>query len=328
MSTNSAEIMNEGVNGVSKRKMPLPTVGIPSLMKKQRRVAMVTIITPALATLLAIVLAFINGIGVTEALSFLIMYTLVNLGIEFGFHRNIAHNAFKAKKWLTYTFAVLGSMAAQGSITYWVATHRRHHLHSDTEHDPHSPHARNVGESEDNMPFLKGVLHSHIGWMFNDKMTNMTMFAKDLNKSEGFCRINDNYISIVMAGLLLPAVVAYLITGSYYAALMGVLWGGFVRMFVGHHSTWLNSSFSHLYGGKTFDAGDRSRNNYWCAIPTFGASFQNNHHAFPWSAYLGFRWYQVDIAGYFVSLCKSLKLVWNVRCPTEAQKNEKRVSAV
>lgn len=306
-------------------RAPLPTVGIPSVMEVQKRVAAVTIITPFIGTVVAISLAAVNGIGKVEILSFVLMYFIANSGIEFGFHRNLAHNAFKAKKWMSYLFAIFGSMAAQGGVCYWVATHRRHHIHSDTEHDPHSPHVRNISDREEKMGRIKGVLHSHIGWMFNDKMTNCSMFAKDMIKDSGFKKINDLYIPIVFIGVLLPGLICFLITGSAYAALMGILWGGAVRMFVGHHSTWLNSSFSHLYGGRPFQTDDQSANNLWCAIPTFGASFQNNHHAFPWSAHLGFKWWQIDIAGYLVHFFKIFGLVWNVRYPTDEQMERKKI---
>lgn len=318
----SAEVI-QIPNKTSKPNMPLPTVGIASVMKTQKRVATVTIVTPFVGTVLAVILAFQHGIGAVELLSFGIMYVLANLGIEFCFHRNLAHNAFKTKTWISYLFAVFGSMAAQGGVSYWVATHRRHHIHSDTEHDPHSPHTRNISDHKEDMGLLQGILHSHIGWMFNDKMTNCSMFAKDIMKDKGYKLINDYYVPIVIAGILVPGLVAWLISGTLYGALMGVLWGGFVRMFIGHHSTWLNSSFSHISGGRPYETGDKSANNHWCAIPTFGASFQNNHHAFPWSAYLGFHWWQIDIAGYFVRLFKVLGLVWNVRYPSEEQLNKK-----
>ena len=36
--------------------------------------------------------------------------------------------------------AVLGSMAVEGPVIEWVATHRKHHRYSDSPGDPHSPH--------------------------------------------------------------------------------------------------------------------------------------------------------------------------------------------
>jgi len=292
---------------------PSITIDSDAIRATQRRMALVTILVPFLGTVAAIVLAFMYGIGLMEIGLLIAMYLLTSLGIEFGFHRHFAHRSFETKPWISVVFAIFGSMAAEGSVLYWAAGHRRHHAHSDTENDPHSPHVRNLASSEEKLSLIRGLWHSHVGWMMSDKVTNCTFFAKDIVRSPVLNRIHQLYVPLVIAGLVLPGVVGGLITFSWMGALNGFLWGGLVRMFLVHHSTWSNASFSHVYGGRPFDAGDVSANNIWCAIPTFGASWQNNHHAFPTSAYLGFEWWQIDLAGYFIRAMKAVGLVWNVK---------------
>src|SRR5689334_15388681 len=68
------------------------------------------------------------------------MYLLTALGITVGFHRLFVHRSFETYTWVKFVFAVLGSMAVQGSLFKWVAYHRRHHQHSDRPGDPHTPH--------------------------------------------------------------------------------------------------------------------------------------------------------------------------------------------
>jgi stearoyl-CoA desaturase (delta-9 desaturase) len=53
---------------------------------------------------------------------------------------------------------------------------------------------------------------------------------------------------------------------------------------------------------------DHSTNNAVLAIPTFGESWHNNHHAFPSSAVHGLEWWQVDITGSMIKLCAMLGL--------------------
>src|SRR3712207_8130846 len=43
-----------------------------------------------------------------------------------GFHRLLTHRAFQTHKPVQYGFAVLGSMALQGSVMDWVADHCKH----------------------------------------------------------------------------------------------------------------------------------------------------------------------------------------------------------
>ncbi|MHB8492566.1 MAG: fatty acid desaturase, partial [Solirubrobacteraceae bacterium] len=71
---------------------------------------------------------------------FAAMYLLTAIGVTVGFHRLLTHRAFETYRWLRYTFAVLGSMALQGSVIDWVADHRKHHTFPDEPGDPHSPH--------------------------------------------------------------------------------------------------------------------------------------------------------------------------------------------
>lgn len=62
----------------------------------------------------------------------LFMWFLVGgLGISVGFHRHFSHRAFAAHPALRATLGVLGSMAAQGPVTYWLSIHRSHHARSD-----------------------------------------------------------------------------------------------------------------------------------------------------------------------------------------------------
>ena len=67
------------------------------------------------------------------------MYVLTALGITVGYHRLFVHRSFETFMWEKFIWAVLGSMAVQGSLIRWVGMHRKHHQFSDTPSDPHSP---------------------------------------------------------------------------------------------------------------------------------------------------------------------------------------------
>ena len=70
-----------------------------------------------------------------------IAYALTGAGITVGYHRLFTHRSFKTSRPVRAVFAVLGSMAVEGPVIEWVATHRKHHPFSDRPGDPHSPHA-------------------------------------------------------------------------------------------------------------------------------------------------------------------------------------------
>src|SRR5581483_11853312 len=94
-------------------------------------------------------------------------------------------------------------------------------------------------------------------------------------------KVNSSYYTCLAVGLLVPAAIGLAVTGSWTGGVKGLLWGGLVRIFLAHHFTWSVNSICHVFGSRPFPAKDESRNNYWLAIPTFGQSFHNNHHAFP-----------------------------------------------
>src|ERR1700737_2665806 len=69
-----------------------------------------------------------------------IVYSLTGAGITVGYHRLFTHRSFKTRRTVRVLLAVLGSMAVEGPVIEWVATHRKHHRFSDHPGDPHSPH--------------------------------------------------------------------------------------------------------------------------------------------------------------------------------------------
>jgi stearoyl-CoA desaturase (Delta-9 desaturase) len=80
-----------------------------------------------------------------------ITYTLTGLGVTVGYHRLFTHRSFKTTRAVRALLAVLGSMAVEGPLIEWVATHRKHHRFSDRPGDPHSPHV-------DHAPGWRGAL--------------------------------------------------------------------------------------------------------------------------------------------------------------------------
>lgn len=297
-------------------RRPPAMIEVPSVRAAKRRIALVTIWVPTLGAVAALALALTQGVSLLDIGIFVGMYVLTMMGVEVGLHRLFAHKAFKVGTGLRMFLGVAASMAAQGPVSYWAATHRRHHIYSDTPEDPHSPHVRKHDDgSADRMSTLRGLWHSQIGNMYTDHATNVAAFAKDLLRDEQVQLLDRTYRVWVLVGLALPALVGGALTGTAMGALTAFLWGGLVRIFVVHHVYFANGSFSHMYGARPYDTGDESTNNYVFGVPTFGSAWQNNHHAFPASAVLGLRWYEPDVGAVFIRAFEILGLAWDVRRP-------------
>src|SRR5690606_22901936 len=73
------------------------------------------------------------------------------LGVCLGFHRLLTHGSFNTYRPIRWFLALMGTLAGEGPPLAWVSSHRKHHLYSDREGDPHSP--------------TEGGLWSHLLWM-------------------------------------------------------------------------------------------------------------------------------------------------------------------
>jgi stearoyl-CoA desaturase (Delta-9 desaturase) len=271
-------------------------------------------VAPFLGTLLALALLWWFPIGAVEIGLLVGMWALTMVGMSVGLHRYFAHRAFKTSEPVRTGLAILGCMAAQGPVLSWVAVHRRHHEYSDATGDPHSPNPALLAEGSRST--LRGLWHAHIGWLLNHEYPNPSYYAPDLVRDKTLAKINRSYRMWVGLGLLIPTVLGGVLTASWLGALLGFLWGGPVRMFLVDNCILSINSFSHVYGTRAFETGDNSRNNPWVALPTFGESWQNNHHAFAFSAKIGLKWWQIDFGYWVVWSLKTAGMIWDVKEPT------------
>jgi stearoyl-CoA desaturase (delta-9 desaturase) len=250
--------------------------------------------------------------GLLELALFTGMWVWTQLGGAIAFHRYFSHRSFEATPLLTIALGITGSMMFQGPIVYWVVLHRRHHEYSDEPGDPHSP--RPLGSGW--WGRVKGLWHAHVGWMAHHDLPNPLHYAPDLLRDRLVMGLNRGYLLFAVAGLALPAGIGGAVTRSWEGAISGLLWGGFVRLFACYHLTWIVNSLGHTLGRRDFSTEDESRNVTWLALPTFGESWHNNHHAFPSSACNRHRWWQLDLAYLMIWLLARTGLASNVRVAT------------
>jgi len=278
----------------------------------QRVLSLIFVIGPFLGLLAAVVLSWGWGFTWVELVMLVVMYVLTALGITVGYHRLFSHRAFETNRVVQVILTVLGSMALQGPVLRWVALHRRHHQYSDQHGDPHSPHLH--GQSV--LSLVRGAWHSHLGWMFGPDPPDLLRYVTDLRQDRLLRVMNALFPVWVVAGLLLPAAVGGLLTGSWMGALLGLMWGGVARIFLIHHVTWSINSVCHLWGGRPYEVDDESRNNVVFGILALGEGWHNNHHAFQNSARHGLLWWQIDVSYWVIRGLGMLGLAWRIKLPT------------
>jgi stearoyl-CoA desaturase (delta-9 desaturase) len=225
----------------------------------------------------------------------ILLWVSGSLGIGMGYHRLLTHRGYKTPKFVEYFLTTCGTLALEGGPIFWVATHRIHHKFSDKEGDPHSP--------------RDGKWWSHMGWILTGRSMHhdpetLARYVPDLAKDRVHVWLSRyHYVPQIIVGVLL----------FWFGGLSVFLWGMFVRVVFLLHSTWAVNSATHLWGSRRFETRDRSTNNWWVALLTFGEGWHNNHHAHPVSARHGLKWYEFDLNWYGIWFLKTVGLAWQVQ---------------
>jgi len=288
-----------------------PEVKIHKMGMKRRFTNFTTILVPFLATMGAGFYSWKYGLGILSKIDFFIMfglYFITGLGVTVGYHRLLTHRAFKTYKPVEYILVTIGSLSVQGSAISWAADHRKHHLHTDKEGDPHSPHL-----DKGFTGYFGTLMYSHFGWLlYCHAVADWKLYARDLYDDKGIRIISRCFHGLCVASLLLPALIGFMLTGTWRGASTALFWGGIVRIFLIHHITWSINSICHYYGTRRFPTDDKSTNVYWLAIPSFGEAWHNNHHAFPRSAEHGLQWWEIDLSASLITAMEKVGLAWDV----------------
>ncbi|HXW25381.1 MAG TPA: fatty acid desaturase [Xanthobacteraceae bacterium] len=245
------------------------------------------------------------------------IYLVGMMGIIVGFHRLLTHRSFSCPMWVERTLSILGVSCGQGSPTYWVAVHRRHHHYADQELDPHSP--------------RRGFFWGHVGWAMLkrddlDPGPLMDRYAKDLRRDpfQAWLVRHDTWVFVMFATWVVYFIAGFgvaLLTDQSIASaaqfgLSLLVWGAAVRTVIVLHFAWLVNSVDHLWGYRRYNTPDNSRNNPWLGFLTYGDGWHNNHHADPRSARHGHKWWEIDLAWIAIRVMMALGMAKNPRLPS------------
>ena len=303
----------------TKAVLPRPLGGhlnLPAAVDRTRLVwpYTITVVIYHLAALLAVLPWFFSWTGLI--LAAIGVFVFGSLGINLGYHRLLTHRGFACPKFLEHSFAVLGVCSMQDTPARWVAVHRRHHQFSDQQDDPHSP--------------LVHGLWGHVGWMLieNRDLARLGIYdryAKDILRDPFYRRMEKSYLypTIVLTSWAIFFAIGLatgLLSGNTLADAVQLgtsvlLWAVFVRTVIVWHITWLVNSASHLWGYRTYETGDDSRNNWFVALLSNGEGWHNNHHIDPRSAAHGHKWWEIDVVFWVVRLLEATGLAKNVIRP-------------
>lgn len=230
------------------------------------------------------------------ALSWVAMGTYVSVIL----HRGLAHRALQLPQWFVHVVTVLSAtFVIYVNPKVWVAEHRLHHAHSDTEQDPDKKPGWGLWKFTLWSIFNPAGPHDeHVARLVREPALNTWVMRLYSDPKYGFfCQL--------VPGALLPWALFETWSGTF-AGWLGIRLGGvMVKMIQGY--------FSHHkdYGYRNFETDDVSNNlNHWFpAFVSAGESLQNNHHARPQSPTHAFKPHERDFGWWLVRLWAAAGLV-------------------
>ena len=165
---------------------------------------------------------------------------------------------------------------------------------------------------------LRGFLHAHMTWMIEHDYPNVAHYVPDLMaEPHAACRQPP---LLHLGRARIADTRGDRRAGDRHAV------GRAVRISVGRRRADVRGraiDVGDQFGACTRSArrpfvtrDDNSRNLGIMALLAWGEGWHNNHHAFPYSAAFGLRWYEFDPGFLFIRLLEALGLAWNVKVPS------------
>lgn len=228
------------------------------------------------------------------AVAVFLHWVTCSVGVTMTLHRYLSHRSLKLRQPSKFIGLLSAVLSGEGTPLNWSAVHRVHHQKSDQPGDPHSPN--------------EGDWWSHILWTFagRDSRLRPTMyqhFVPDLAQDKLLLFFEKTFGTI----LVLSGVLLYVIGGWPM-----FLWAMCVRLVMAYHSTWFVNSATHMWGYRTYETTDRSRNLWWVALFAYGEGWHNNHHAYPRLARAGHKWWEVDPTWMLIKFLRMIGQAYDV----------------
>ena len=217
---------------------------------------------------------------------FFIAHWVLSLFFQtFFLHRYAAHAMFKMSPFWEKVFYVC-TFIAQGSsflspYAYGVM-HRLHHIHADTEEDPHSP------KYDKNLFLMMWRTKNRYNNILRRKETVDPKLTAGVPHWPLMEKIGDNWMSRVAWGVLYS--LFYIKFAPHWAFFLLLP----IHYFMGPVHGAIINWFAHKYGYRNYKVTDTSKNFFPWDIVMMGEGLHNNHHANGGRPNFAVKWWEFD----------------------------------
>jgi stearoyl-CoA desaturase (delta-9 desaturase) len=207
-------------------------------------------------------------------------------------HRSQAHRALDLHPAVNHFFRFWLWLTTGMVTREWVAVHRRHHAKCETPEDPHSPQVLGLGKvMSEGAELYKaaaddGETLSRYGHGTPDDWLERNLYGR-----------------FTWHGVGLLLILDVLLFGVY-----GITMWAVQMLWIPFFAAGVINGVGHFWGYRNFETADAATNIVPWGILIGGEELHNNHHAFPSSARLSSKWWELDIGWFYIRLLGALGL--------------------
>ena len=181
-----------------------------------------------------------------------------------------------------------------GMVTkQWVAIHRKHHMFTDKDGDPHSPNVFGIWTV-----LFRGA------FLYNDASKDIKMVNNFGVGTPDDWPERNVYTSHSRLGITLLLLIN-LLCFSWW----GLLIWGIQMIWIPFWAAGVVNGVGHWFGYRNTNTKDTSRNIIPTGIIIGGEELHNNHHHNPAKAKLSEKWYEIDIGWFWIKILSYIKLI-------------------
>ncbi|HYW04211.1 MAG TPA: fatty acid desaturase [Gammaproteobacteria bacterium] len=227
-----------------------------------------------------------------DLLAALVFTHVTVVSVTVYLHRHQAHRALDLHPALAHFFRFWLWLTTGMVTREWVAVHRKHHAHCETEDDPHSPQV--LG--------LRKVLWQGAE-LYRSAAGDRAMIDKFSRGTPDDWMERNVYLRHPMLGITLMALVDVALFGVAGISIWAVQ-----MVWIPFWAAGVVNGIGHYFGYRNFECKDAATNFSPVGVLVGGEELHNNHHAFPGSAKFSQRRWEWDVGWGYIRLFQALRL--------------------
>lgn len=219
----------------------------------------------------------------------LMVFTQITIaGVTLYLHRSQAHRSVEFHPVICHIFRFWLWLSTGMSTKAWTAIHRKHHIVTETDEDPHSPQTRGLRKV-----FFQGAE------LYRAESKNKETLERYGKGTPDDWLERNVYSKYPVGGIIIMLFIDLLLFGVY-----GITMWAIQMMWIPLFAAGVINGIGHYWGYRNFECPDASRNISFLAVFIGGEELHNNHHTYPHSAKLSVKWWEFDIGWGYITLMK------------------------